>query len=318
MKTQSNLQTGTALHMPALSALRAFEATVRHGSVSRAARELNLTDGAVSRAVRDMEQALGFALFTRSNRAVTATPTARVLADEVALALERLRAALAHARQAGGPDRPLVLSCEPTFLMRWLIPRLGALQQAVGARRELRLVSAGGSVPFAREGIDLAIRRADFEIGPQVLAEPFLAERVGLVCRPELASALGTCGTVKGVLLHTASRPAAWRDWAGHSGTPLRPERELRFDHFYLSLQAALAGAGIAIGPLALVADDLASGVLCAPRGFVADGTHYVLMAPRPLQDEESFAAVLQWLRSHAAAMEENFVRFSFDLKKSY
>ena len=103
------------VHMPPLSALRAFEATVRHGSVSKAARELHLTDGAVSRAVRDMEEALGFALFQRSNRSIIATPTARVLAEEVALALERLRGALGRARQAAGPDRPLVLSCEPTF-----------------------------------------------------------------------------------------------------------------------------------------------------------------------------------------------------------
>src|SRR3989442_480012 len=165
-------------HMPPLSALRAFEATVRHGSVSKAARELHLTDGAVSRAVRDMEEALGFALFQRSNRSIIATPTARVLAEEVALALERLRGALGRARQAAGPDRPLVLSCEPTFLMRWLIPRLGGLQEAIGTQRELRLVSAGGSVPFAREGIDLAIRRADFDLGADVVAEPFLQEHV--------------------------------------------------------------------------------------------------------------------------------------------
>jgi DNA-binding transcriptional LysR family regulator len=287
-------------HLPPLSALRAFEATVRHGSVSRAARELHLTDGAVSRAVREMEEALGFALFLRSNRSIIATATARVLAEEVALSLERLRGALARARQAAGPDRSLVLSCEPTFLMRWLIPRLGGLQQALGMQRELRLVSAGGSVPFAREGIDLAIRRADFEMGADVLAEPFLEERVGPVCRPEMAQALSLSGPLAGVLLHTASRPGAWKHWSALAGVPLQPEREARFEHFYLSLQAAIAGAGIAIGPLALVADDLASGTLCAPHGFLADGSHYVLMAPRPLQDEAAFNLVLQWLRAQA------------------
>ncbi len=46
------------------------------------------------------------------------------------------------------------------------------------------------------------------------------------------------------------------------------------------------------------MADDLASGTLCAPRGFVADGSHYVLMSPRPVQDEASFALVLDWLRA--------------------
>jgi DNA-binding transcriptional LysR family regulator len=167
-------------------------------------------------------------------------------------------------------------------------------------QRELRLVSAGGSVPFAREGIDLAIRRADFEMGADVLAEPFLEERVGPVCRPEMAQALSLSGPLAGVLLHTASRPGAWKHWSALAGVPLQPEREARFEHFYLSLQAAIAGAGIAIGPLALVADDLASGTLCAPHGFLADGSHYVLMAPRPLQDEAAFNLVLQWLRAQA------------------
>ena len=46
------------------------------------------------------------------------------------------------------------------------------------------------------------------------------------------------------------------------------------------------------------MADDLASGTLCAPRGFVADGSHYVLMSPRPVHDEASFARVLEWLRT--------------------
>jgi DNA-binding transcriptional LysR family regulator len=293
--------------LPPLSALRAFEATVRHGSVSRAARELHLTDGAVSRAVREMEAELGFALFQRSSRAVVPTPTALVLADDVAAALDRLRAALARARRTAGPGRPLVLSCEPTLLIRWLIPRLAQLQAAVGSERELRLVSAGGVVHFERDGIDLAIRRNDFALADGVVAEPFVHEHIGPVCRPDVAASLGLQpGTpLQGVLLHTATRPGAWDRWAALAGTPLQPTRALRFEHFYQSLQAAVAGAGVAIGPLALVADDLASGVLCAPCGFVADGSCYQLMAPRAGAQEgagDAFHAVLAWLR---AACEE-------------
>lgn len=285
--------------LPHLSALRAFEATVRHGSVSRAARELHLTDGAVSRAVRDLEAALGFALFQRVNRAVVPTPTARGLADDVGAALDRLHAAMERARRAEGVGRPLVLSCEPTFLIRWLIPRLALLQAAVGTERELRLVSAGGPVFFSRDGIDLAIRRSDFSLSPDVVAEPFLEERIGPVCRPDLAAACAPQHEVlQAVLLHTATRPGAWEGWAGLAHTRLQALRDVRFEHFYQSLQAAVAGAGIAIGPVALVADDLAAGVLCAPRGFVADGSRYLLMAPAGEGDRAAFAAVLAWLRS--------------------
>mgnify|MGYP000933051983 CR=1 FL=1 len=291
--------------LPSLSALRAFEATVRHGSVSQAARELHLTDGAISRAVREMEDALGFSLFKRSNRAVIPTPTARVLAEDVAGAMERLHDALARARRAGRSDRPLVLSCEPTLLMRWLIPRLGDLQRALGPERELRLVAAGGPVPFAREGIDLAIRRADFPISDDVRAETFLEERVGPVCRPELAPALAAPGAVAGVLLHAETRPEGWARWAQAAQAQLKPTRELRFEHFYLSLQAATAGAGIAMGPIALVADDIANGVLCAPRGFLADGSRYVLMAPASGRDTDTFGAVLAWLRSSTSDLRD-------------
>jgi LysR family transcriptional regulator, glycine cleavage system transcriptional activator len=115
--------------IPSLAVLRAVEATVRHGSVSRAARELIVTDGAVSRAVREFEADLGFALFERRSRLIVATPTARRLADEVRIALDHLGGAVARARRSGSPTGPLVLSCEPTFLIRWLIPRLGCLQR---------------------------------------------------------------------------------------------------------------------------------------------------------------------------------------------
>lgn len=286
-----------------MSALRAFEAAVRHGSVSRAARELHLTDGAVSRAVRELEGELGFTLFQRSSRAVLPTPTAQVLAEDVAGALDRLRAALARARRTAGPGRPLALSCEPTLLIRWLIPRLAQLQAAVGSERELRLVSAGGVVHFERDGIDLAIRRNDFALADDVLAEPFLHEHIGPVCRADVATTLSLQPgePLQGVLLHTATRPDAWGSWAALAGTRLQPTRAIRFEHFYQSLQAAVAGAGVAIGPLALVADDLASGVLCAPCGFVADGSSYQLMAPRAGVQEgpgDAFHAVLAWLRA--------------------
>src|ERR1700684_2743474 len=83
---------------PPLSALRAFEAAVRHESMKDAAKELNLTDGAVSRAVRTLEADLGFTLFLRGNRLVVPTPAARALAADVRGALDQLGAALRRAR----------------------------------------------------------------------------------------------------------------------------------------------------------------------------------------------------------------------------
>lgn len=82
------------------------------------------------------------------------------------------------------------------------------------------------------------------------------------------------------------------------------PKRTITFEHFYLSLQAAVAGAGTAIGPIALVADDLATGALVAPYGLAADGSSYVLMAPAAARESSLFDTTLDWLRAECAKLD--------------
>ena len=286
--------------IPNMSALRAFEATTRLQSVSNAARELNVTDGAVSRAVRELEAQLGAPLFERRNRQVIPTAAAQILADEIRSSLEQLSLAIRRAKGRIAQSTPLTISCEPTFLIRWLIPRLGGLQAALGPDREIRLISAGGAPPFLRDGIDLAIRRADFRIGPDMAAASFLDERVGPVCRRDIEGG----DLLSGTLLHSATRPDAWALWADLTGSTLAPRRTITFEHFYLSLQAAVAGTGAAMGPIALVADDLATGALVAPHGFVSDGSHYVLMALKANRQDLPFDTALGWLRQACAELE--------------
>lgn len=282
--------------LPNLSVLRAFEATVKHGSISGAAKTLHLTDGAVSRAVREFEAMLGLPLFLRKNRKIIPTEHALALAEDISRGLDTLQLAIERVYRYSASRQPLVISCEPTFLIRWLIPRLMSLQRALGPERELQFVSAGGAVAFLREGVDLAIRRNDFPIDPSITAKPFLKERVGPVCRPELAALLSAGQEDNNVRIHTATRLNAWSEWSSKSGVSLCPASELCFEHFYLSLQATVAGAGIGIGPLALVADDIINGTLVAPYGFIEDGSEYVLMTMADNNNVSQFSEVLQWL----------------------
>ncbi|MGH8081017.1 MAG: LysR family transcriptional regulator [Lysobacter sp.] len=289
--------------LPPLGALRCFEAAARLGSFTRAAQELHLTHGAVSRAVRSIEDALALELFERRSQRVFLTVAGARLRDATAAAFDVLAATVRELREP--PRKPaLVLSCEPTLLMRWLIPRLPAFQAAhpgIG----LQLVAGGGPVAFGE--IDLAIRRNDFDWGRRVHAELAFAERIGPVCTPAYAAQHwqgdGRRGRwdERGVLLHSATRPEAWADWAraARKRAPSWPEQ--RFEHFYFSLQAALAGVGVAIGPWALVRDDVAAGVLIAPQGFVADGSGYYLLAPEPIRTGSAASLLLQWLRDQAA-----------------
>ncbi|MDQ0634241.1 LysR family glycine cleavage system transcriptional activator [Arthrobacter pascens] len=268
--------------LPPLGTLVPFECAVRLGSVTAAAAELHLTHGAVSRQIQALERSLGLSLFERRNRAIVPTQDAVDYASQITDALNLLSSATRRVQRLRQSDS-LVLSCEPTLLMRWLLPRLPALYQAVPGV-DLHLSGAGGRIDLARQGVDIAVRRNDFAIPLLMDSTILTSERIGPVCSPDMASKISTIGDLSAVpLLHSATRPGAWTDWKENAPAPEFPARsETTFEHFYLSLQAAAAGVGVAIGPYALVADDLRDGRLVAPFGFVEDGSKYVFLSRDP------------------------------------
>ncbi|WP_372343483.1 LysR substrate-binding domain-containing protein [Streptomyces sp. KL116D] len=222
-----------------------------------------MTHGAVSRQAR-LERALGVERQPRAGpRALVPTPAARRLAATVRDALDDTETAAREIARRP-PTGPLTLSCEPTLLMRWLIPRLPDLAERAPGASPLHLVAAGGRPLRAGRRIDLAIRRDDFPFPADTHATRLFAEHVGPVHRPDCPAA--------GTLLHTATRPDAWDDWRRRTGSRSRPRRT-DLEHFSLS------PAGRRLGvrrhrhrPYALVHDDLARGALTAPCGFVSGG----------------------------------------------
>lgn len=283
--------------LPSLLALRCFEAAARWENFSRAAQELHLTHGAVSRAVRLLEDDLGVTLFERRSRRVYLNEAGRKLARAVGDGLGLMRQATRELRASARPARALAVSCEPTLLMRWLIPRWSAFL-ALHPGQEIHLLAGGG--PFTFEaGIDLAIRRDDFPWPAGYHADTLFAERVGPVCR---ADKVEQWFDVQGLRpdalpLHTRTRSGAWVEWANVAGCALPQGPAQTFEHFYFSLQAAVAGLGVAIGPWHLVRDDIDSGLLVAPLGFVEDGSRYCLLSPAAAEPESLPAELLDWLR---------------------
>lgn len=284
--------------LPSLLALRCFESAGRFENFARAADELHLTPGAISRAVRLLEEDLGVDLFERRQRRVFLTDAGRRLLKAVSEGLGVMHQAVREIRSEARRTRRLVLSCEPTLLMRWLIPRWNDfLAQHRGP--DIHLVAGGGLFSF-EQGIDLAIRRDDFPRPPGYHAERLFAEQVGPVCRPEKVAQWfdGKQLKASAPLLQTTSRPTAWQEWATAKGQPVPATEMQSFEHFYFSIQAAVAGLGVAIGPWHLVRDDIQSGVLAAPSGFVEDGSHYCLLSPAPPKPGSLEMELLEWLRS--------------------
>ena len=285
--------------LPPLPALRAFEAAARLGSLSRAAAELHVTHGAISRHVRSLEESLGAALFTRQGRGLVLTEAGEQLREASSEAFGRLRQTWRQLRRQPG-NAPLVLGCSGSLLARWVIPRLARLGEALPA---LTLhLSATEQPPGADlAGLDAALLLASppwpagwrvFDLG---------AERIGPVLSPRMAGAEASArlpaeALARLPLLGTRSRPQAWADWALAAG--VEPEAlpvSQDFEHLLYLLEAAVAGLGIAIAPEPLVAEDLATGRLIAPWGFVDTPARWVLCSDARNGDPR-IAALAAWL----------------------
>jgi LysR family glycine cleavage system transcriptional activator len=253
--------------LPPLNALRAFEAAGRLGSFKEAAAELHVTHGAVSQQVRLLEEWLGASLFERHNRRVVLTPAAKAYLAEIGPLFEQLSQATARYGFPETLSRTLFVNAPATFTLRWLVPRLAQFR-AEHPDVDVKVETSNDPVESLEETDDVIIRG-----GPDTFygysMRPFLSEERLPVCSPVLLQRLPlrTPDDLRQhTLLHTSSLPRLWPDWLAMAEIPaLRPAASLTFDHFYLTLQAAIDGIGIAMGPTALVSGDLAAGRLVAP-----------------------------------------------------
>ena len=287
--------------LPSLNALRAFEVAARLGSMSLAAQELHVTHGAVSRQVRALEEALGRPLFVRQGRGVVLTATGEQLREQCSTAFGQLREAwlqLRHPRAAAA----FVLGCSGSVLARWVIPRLERLRHELPA---LTLHLAVQEEPVAAHlaDIDAALLLAAppwprdwqvHELAPECIG-PVLSPRYPGADRLRESPPEALC---EEPLLHTASRPQAWPEWARAMELPPESLQQTQaLPHLYFLLEAAAAGLGVAIAPQPLVADDLASGRLLAPWGFRETSARWVLASSRHA-DDSRIEALADWLRT--------------------
>ncbi|MQB39304.1 LysR family transcriptional regulator [Agrobacterium tumefaciens] len=247
-----------------LNGLRAFEASARHLSFTRAAIELCVTQAAVSQQVKGLEKRLGVALFQRLPRGLKITaegeallPTVTSSFDQMATTLDRI--------EAGQVRELLFLGVVGTFAVGWLLPRLQAFQKQ-HPFIDVRVSTNNNRVDMAAEGLDFAIR---FGQGSWHGTDAFRLFEAPLspLCTPKLAETLKTPTDLMEATLLRSYRADEWSNWFAAAGvTPAaQVNAGIVFDTSLGMMEAALQGLGVALAPPSMFSRHLASGAIIQP-----------------------------------------------------
>ena len=261
--------------IPPTSVLVAFESAARHGNFSRAARELRTSQSAISRHIASLERQLSSRLFNRSRTGVSLTDAGIRYRDAVAIGLGAIHAGAAEVAELSTDEQvELVIACSDEASHLFLMPRYGALQQALGERVQVRVLTYQHDIqylpPVPRADVILTWDSMDVAAGDRLAV---VNEEVRPLCSPGYAAlhanALNGPPTGWGGLTFLrVSRPdegwASWEDWFDVFGHPVTPPKYLGYDNYTYSLEAAAAGHGITIGWRHFIERYLESGALVA------------------------------------------------------
>ena len=173
--------------IPSLSALRAFEAAARLGSLSAAARELNVTHAAIAAHVRALEGFFSTALLTRARQGMEPTPEGALLARGLSEGFTILAATCRDVADRAR-TRPLAVTTTPTFAEYWLMPKLSDFW-ARHPDIAVSITPSGDVADLRRDGYDVAIRYGAGD-WPGHEVEQLIEGDYVVVAGPRLAEAL--------------------------------------------------------------------------------------------------------------------------------
>jgi len=311
-------------HLP-WTALRSFEAASRLGSFQAAARELSVTPTAISHQIKRLEEHLGSRLFERLHRALKLTPAGRILARETQKAFSGLARTIDRLQVEGhaGTAHDLAISVVPSLAGKWLTPRLHGFQERY-PRIGLRIIADEALADLKGDKtVDIALRYGPARPEKGIHAELLWPEtEVIAVCGKPIARKFATrppADLARHMLIRTAppktpanrDPPSAdWNAWFKAAGVPV--DAGLRkaltgpfFSTTHLSIEAAIAGRGIALAPRILVAADIAAGRLIQPFATsLVDPNGFWLLCREDRLTESGIKAFIGWIRREAARVE--------------
>lgn len=251
--------------LPSLDALVFFESAARLQNYTHAAEELHVTQVAVSKRVRALEADLGVRLFQRVGRSIALTPEGRDFAERIRAGLAFLEDSITGARGVSTRRRQVIhIAANENMNFFWLAPLVRDFQIA-GNDAVVSVVTANNVTDVVRSDTDLAIFYCKSPPDGW-LAHELFEEIIAPVASRSYALEM-EAGEIPTITLLEYTREAPdWTNWETllHAqGGHWFPATQVRHCSSYIqSISLALEGAGVALGVLPLLSEEIRSGRL--------------------------------------------------------
>jgi LysR family glycine cleavage system transcriptional activator len=256
-------------YFPSLASLRAFEATARHLSFTRAAMELNLTQTAISHRIKSLESLLGAKLFVREGGNIRLSEVGHEYLNSVRAAITTISSATSRAMDYKR-DNVLTVMSMVNFALKYLIPNLQDFRSRYPGIT-LRIGTVASFDSLVRHDYDVALRYGTGD-WPGFTSNLISPEECFPVCSPKLLKSGPRLRTPEDLRHHTVIRSAShllgdeWSQWLERAGLKkLSFSDEIMFDFLFASVQAAISGLGVVMGRTSVVSLELEAGALVEP-----------------------------------------------------
>lgn len=297
--------------LPPLNALRAFEATARHMSFSRAADELGVTPAALSHQVAGLEAFLGERLFNRNSRSIALTPAGDLLYPGLNAAFGQIRQSVERVMDTGDA-KILVVSAPPGFTAKWLVPRLHRFL-AANPELDVRVSASLTLASFSGDGVDVAIRNSAGPF-PGLWSQRLVAIETLPIVSPRLIEKYGPLETPDDLarfpIIHDDSLGRmfglpTWMDWLRAANAEhVDIGRGLHFSSADHAIEAALEGAGVLLAPKVLAADDVRLGRLVFPFELsLRSDRSFHIVCPEGHETRPKISAFCSWIIDEVARL---------------
>jgi len=250
-----------------LQALSDFNLVAAHGGFGRASRVSGRSKATLSRRVAELEQSLGVRLIDRGSHSLRLTEEGRALHERTTGPLSEISEAGEAVVLGASIPRGRLRVSAPVVIAHVALGRIAARFALAYPEVQLEIVAEDRVVDPVEDGYDLVIR-VDPQPDDRLVGRRFLNDERLIVAHPDLPRPEACPDdrgdpSVRAVLLSTTPQDATWRLRNGQAtDIVLKPEPVLRLSSLLMVRDAALAGAGAAMLPRLLVADDVAAGRL--------------------------------------------------------